>query len=153
MIMKNLFKYFAILIAVASFKSASAQTKGSDFKGAEATKAHYKALYFVDDTASAKIKMTLRNINNALEDPRIKGKVEIELVAFAGGYTMFLKSNPYQETLLALQAKGVILAECENTIKERKIDKATLFDFIGYVPSGNGEIIIRGSEGWTIVHP
>jgi intracellular sulfur oxidation DsrE/DsrF family protein len=97
--------------------------------------------------------MTLRNINNALEDPRLKGKVEIELVAFAGGYTMFLKSGKYESMLLGLQKKGVILAECENTIRERKIEKATLFDFIGYVPSGNGEIIIRGNEGWTIVHP
>jgi Uncharacterized conserved protein len=83
----------------------------------------------------------------------LKGKVEIELVAFSGGYTMFLKSGPYEKALLALQKKGVILAQCNNTIKERNIDKNTLFNFIGYVPSGNGEIIIRGNEGWTIVHP
>jgi intracellular sulfur oxidation DsrE/DsrF family protein len=151
--MKNLFKYFIIILAVAAVKTASAQTSNADFKGATASLPHYKALYFVDDTASAKIGMTLRNINNALEDPRLKGKVEIELVAFAGGYTMFLKSGKYESMLLGLQKKGVILAECENTIRERKIEKATLFDFIGYVPSGNGEIIIRGNEGWTIVHP
>ncbi len=66
---------------------------------------------------------------------------------------MFLKSGKYESMLLGLQKKGVILAECENTIRERKIEKAALFDFIGYVPSGNGEIIIRGNEGWTIVHP
>jgi intracellular sulfur oxidation DsrE/DsrF family protein len=151
--MKNLLKYFIIILAVAAVKTASAQTSNADFKGATASLQHYKALYFVDDTASAKIGMTLRNINNALEDPRLKGKVEIELVAFAGGYTMFLKSGKYESMLLGLQKKGVILAECENTIRERKIEKAALFDFIGYVPSGNGEIIIRGNEGWTIVHP
>jgi intracellular sulfur oxidation DsrE/DsrF family protein len=150
--MKNIVKYFVIILAVVSIKTASAQTN-ADFKGAEAKLPHYKALYFVDDTASAKISMTLRNINNAIEDPRLKGKVEVELVAFAGGYTMFLKSGKYEAPLKALQAKGVVLAECENTIRERKIDKATLFDFIGYVPSGNGEIVIRGNEGWTIVHP
>lgn len=97
--------------------------------------------------------MTLRNIDNAMEDPRLKGKVEIELVAFSGGYTMYLKSGQYEKALRALQAKGVVLAQCNNTIKERNIDKKTLFDFIGYVPSGNGEIIIRGNEGWAIVHP
>ncbi|WP_218625288.1 DsrE family protein [Mucilaginibacter sp. dw_454] len=151
--MKIVFKYFLVLAVVALVKPALAQKTDADFKGATADKAHYKALYFVDDTASAKIKMTLRNIDNALEDPRIKGKVEVELVAFAGGYTMFLKSNPYEKALLALQKKGVILAECSNTIRERNIDKSTLFDFIGYVPSGNGEIIIRGNDGWAIVHP
>jgi intracellular sulfur oxidation DsrE/DsrF family protein len=150
--MKNIVKYLVIILAVASIKTALAQSN-ADFKGATASLPHYKALYFVDDTASAKINMTLRNINNAIEDPRLKGKVEVELVAFAGGYTMFLKSGKYESQLKALQAKGVVLAECENTIRERKIDKATLFDFIGYVPSGNGEIIIRGNEGWTIVHP
>ncbi len=150
--MKNIVKCFIIVLAVASIKTATAQSN-ADFKGAVAKLPHYKALYFVDDTASAKINMTLRNINNALEDPRLKGKAEIELVAFSGGYTMFLKSGKYESQLKALQAKGVILAECENTLRERKIDKATLFDFIGYVPSGNGEIIIRGGEGWTIVHP
>jgi intracellular sulfur oxidation DsrE/DsrF family protein len=150
--MKNIVKYFVIILAVALIKTASAQTN-ADFKGAAASLPHYKALYFVDDTASAKITMTLRNISNAIEDPRLKGKVEIELVAFSGGYTIFLKSGKYESQLKTLQAKGVVLAECENTIKERKIDKATLFDFIGYVPSGNGEIIIRGNEGWTIVHP
>jgi intracellular sulfur oxidation DsrE/DsrF family protein len=150
--MKNIVKYFVIILAVVLVKTASAQSNAS-YTGAVPKLPHYKALYFVDDTASAKIGMTLRNINNAIEDPRLKGKVEVELVAFAGGYTMFLKAGKYEAQLKALQAKGVVLAECENTIRERKIDKATLFDFIGYVPSGNGEIIIRGNEGWTIVHP
>ena len=50
-------------------------------------------------------------------------------------------------------AKGVILAECSNTVRERKIDKSDLFDFVSYVPSGNGEIILRHYEGWAVVHP
>jgi len=52
-----------------------------------------------------KIKGTLRNIDNALEDPRLKGKLEVELVAFGDGVTVFEKANPYQEALLALQKK------------------------------------------------
>jgi intracellular sulfur oxidation DsrE/DsrF family protein len=47
----------------------------------------------------------------------------------------------------------MILAQCENTLKERKIDKTELFDFISFVPSGNGEIIIRQQQGWAVVHP
>jgi intracellular sulfur oxidation DsrE/DsrF family protein len=120
--MKNILKYFVIILAVVSVKTASAQSN-ADFKGATAALPHYKALYFVDDTASAKIGMTLRNINNALDDPRLKGKAEIELIAFAGGYTMFLKSGKYESQLKALQAKGVVLAECENTIRERKLTR------------------------------
>lgn len=150
--MKKLFLALLLFSAI-SIKPVMAQTETPAFKGAEATKAHYKALYFLDDADPKKIKGTLRNINNVLEDERLKGKVEIELVAFGDGVATFEKANPYEETLLALQKKGVILAQCSNTVRERNIDKNTLFSFISYVPSGNGEIIIRGADGWVIVHP
>ena len=90
---------------------------------------------------------------NALEDPRLKGKLQAELVVHGGGVAVFKKTNPYESQVKALQAKGVILAECENTLRERNISKDELFDFISFVPSGNGEIIIRQQQGWAVVHP
>jgi uncharacterized protein len=151
--MKKIMLSILVLSAFLSIKPAMAQNNTPVFTGAEATKSHYKALYFLDDADPKKIKGILRNINNALGDERLKEKVEIELVAFGDGVAVFEKANPYEDTLLALQKKGVILAQCSNTVRERNIDKNTLFPFISYVPSGNGEIIIRGSEGWVIVHP
>lgn len=151
--MKNLlFSLFALTMLCAS-KPVFAQSTPAEFKGAEATKSHYKALYYLDDADPKKIKGTLRNIDNALEDVRLKGKVEIELVAFSDGVAVYDKSGPFEAQLLALQKKGVILAQCNNTVMERHIDKATLFPFISYVPSGNGEIIIRQAEGWATIHP
>lgn len=88
-----------------------------------------------------------------MEDPRLKGKLEVELIVFGDGVAVYNKNNSYEAALKALQAKGVVLAQCENTLRERKIDKSELFDFISFVPSGNGEIIIREAEGWAIVHP
>jgi intracellular sulfur oxidation DsrE/DsrF family protein len=55
--------------------------------------------------------------------------------------------------LLKLKNKGVLFAQCENTMREKKISKDELWPFISYVPSGNGEIIIRQSQGWAVVHP
>ncbi len=150
--MQKLFRALFLFALVLLVRPALAQTAPA-FKGAEATLPKYKALYYLNDSDPNKIKGTLRNINNALEDERIKGKVEIELVAFGAGYTVFEKTSGYEETLLALQKKGVILAQCSNTIRERKIDTATLFPFISYVPSGNGEIIIRQAQGWATIHP
>ena len=147
--MKKIVQLLFILSGTLLIKPAMAQ----NFTGAEATKAHYKALYFLDDADPKKIKGTLRNIDNALEDVRLKGKIEVELVAFGDGVAVYEKANPYEATLLALQKKGVILAQCSNTIRERNIDKDTLFPFINYVPSGNGEIIIREADGWSVVHP
>lgn len=130
-----------------------AQTQPKQFKGAKAVLKHYKALYVLNSGDEKKITGTLRNLKNALDDPRLKGKLEVELIAFSDGVAVYRKNGPFEKTLLELQARGVILAQCENTIRERHIDKTELFDFISYVPSGNGEIIIRQQQGWAVVHP
>ena len=148
-------KYTLILAAFALMllaKPATAQTNAV-FTGAKPMLKSYNALYILNSSDDKKIKATLRNLDNALEDPRLKGKLHVELIAFGDGVSVFMKSNPYEETLKKLQDKGVILAQCSNTIHERKIDKNELFDFISYVPSGNGEIILREYEGWATVHP
>lgn len=138
-----------LLVGVKSFS----QSKSKDFHGAVAEAKSYKAVYFINDSSARKIKSTLRNIKNALEDPRLQGKLEVELVVFGDGVEVFKKTNHYDTLLTALQSKGVLLAQCLNTMKERKIDKSELWNFIGYVPTGNGEIIIRQAQGWTVVHP
>lgn len=124
-----------------------------EFHGAVAALKEYKALYILNQSDEKKIKAVIRNINNALEDTRLKGKLKVELIAFGDGVEIFKKSNRYDSLLIDLKNKGVILAQCENTIRERKIHKDDLWPFIAYVPSGNGEIIIRQSQGWVVIHP
>lgn len=131
----------------------SQQTSQQKFYGAKATLRQYNALYILNQSDEKKIKMVIRNINNALEDPRLKGKLKIELVVFGEGVEIYRKSNHYDTLLTALQNKGVLLAQCENTMREKKINKDDLWDFVSYVPSGNGEIIIRQYQGWAVVHP
>lgn len=151
--MKNYIALLAFALLAFAKPAAAQQTDPAAFTGAEAKLKHYNALYILNSNDEKKIKATLRNLNNAMEDPRLKGKIKVELVAFGDGVAVFMKNGLYEQTLKDLQAKGVILAECSNTIRERKIDKSELFDFISYVPSGNGEIIIRQYEGWATVHP
>ncbi len=134
-------------------RQGQSQSVQKTFTGAEATLKHYNALYVINTDDVKRITGTLRNIKNALEDPRLKGKLNVELIAFSGGVAMYQKDGPFEQTLKDLQAKGVLLAQCENTIRERHIDKDKLFPFISYVPSGNGEIIIRHYQGWAVVHP
>lgn len=141
----------ASLIATKGFSQSTKEP--AEFHGATANLKAYKALYILNSSDEKKIKGTLRNINNALEDPRLKGKLEVELVAFGDGVDVFKKTSHYDTLLTNLQKKGVLLAQCENTIRERKISKDDLLSFISYVPSGNGEIIIRQYQGWATVHP
>ncbi|ASU35150.1 DsrE family protein [Mucilaginibacter xinganensis] len=150
-------KKYILIAAICSLltlvKSANAQTDAAAFTGAQPKLEHYDALYVLNSSDEKKIRGTLRNMDNALEDPRLKGKLHIELIVFGDGVAVYMKSGLFEQALKSLQAKGVVLAECSNTVRERKIDKNDLFDFISYVPSGNGEIILRHFDGWAIVHP
>ena len=138
-----------LLVGIKSFS----QMNPDSFHGAVADAKSYKAVYYINDSSAHKIKGTLRNIKNALEDPRLKGKLDVELVVFGDGVEVFKKVNHYDTLLLALQKEGVLLAECLNTIKERHINKNELWDFISFVPTGNGEVIIRQAQGWAVMHP
>jgi len=140
-------------LSIATFSFSQKQNSGPVFHGATASLKEYKALYILNQSDDKKIKAIVRNINNALKDPRLKGKLKIELVAFGEGVEIFKRSNHYDTLLMSLKNKGVLLAECENTLTEKKISKDELWDFISYVPSGNGEIIIRQYQGWAVVHP
>lgn len=123
------------------------------FTGAVATEDHYRAIYQMDSASPDIIKKTIRNINNLLTDPRLKGKVEVELVAFSGGTEAYRKGSEYQEAIEDLVAKGVTVVQCLNTLEERKISKSELYDFLAFVPSGNGELLIQATDGWIIIKP
>lgn len=142
-----------MLIAVTVSIMIYAQKTMDVFHGAEATLREYKALYLLNQSDEKKIGLVFKNISNALEDPRLKGKLQIELIAFGDGMEIYRKTNHYATLLNALRSKGVILAQCENTVKERHINKEDLWPFVSYVPSASGKIIIRQYQGWAVVHP
>ena len=151
--MKKAILLVLLFSTVLMARNGYSQSVQKTFTGAQATLKNYNALYVINSSDVKKITGTLRNIKNAMEDPRLKGKLKVELIAFSDGVAVFEKDGPFEQTLKDLQAKGVLLAQCENTVRERHIDKDQLFPFISYVPSGNGEIIIRHYQGWAVVHP
>jgi uncharacterized protein len=142
-----------LLVPIRYVLADSKAEENAIYNGADATLNTYRAIYQLDQSNPDVIKKALRNINNALDDPRLKGKLKIELIAFSGGTEAMLKNSPYEQDLKQLIEKDVIIAQCSNSLKERKLSKDQLYDFVGYVPSGNGELIIRAAEGWVIVKP
>ncbi|WP_246250547.1 DsrE family protein [Sphingobacterium prati] len=145
---------FAMITIQAKAQSSKLLRYNQQYTGAVAKKKVYKAIYQLDSNEPKIIEKAIRNINNVLKDPRLKGHLQIELVAFSGGTEAYLKKNSqYEKPLQGLIEKGVIVAQCLNTLEEKHIAKEELFDFIGYVPSGNGELILRANEGWVIVKP
>lgn len=149
------FIYLFILALLTAFVPAMAQTNDvSAFHGAEATKDRYRAVYQLNTADTSVIRHALANIQNSLNDPRLKGKLDIELVVYSGAVAVYKKDKPYfEKEIQSLQKQGVILAMCENTMRMRKISRDELFPFISYVPTANGELIIRQQDGWAIIRP
>jgi len=136
-----------------SCKTIAQKADPLTFNGAQATKKMYRAIYQLNSEEGKKIKATLKNIQNALDDPRLTGKLQIELIVHGGGVALYMNNGPYEAELRTLLDKGVILVQCENTLRERKIGKDQLWPFVSFAPSANGELIIRQAEGWAYIHP
>ena len=130
-----------------------AVARAEDTAPAVASQAHYGAIFQIDSGSPGAIKKTLNNIENLLHDPRLKGKVQVELIANAQGFAAYVKNNGFEQKLQALQQQGVLLAQCANTLRELHVDRNDLYPFITVVPSGMGEITIREAEGWAYIHP
>jgi len=128
------------------------ETGSNAFSPAAAFLQQYHALYVINE-AGPKIKSVIGNITNVLKDPRLEGKLFIELLAFGDGIEMLLKANNYEALLQPLLDKGVVFVQCINTLTGRGISREELYPFVHYVPSANGEIILRQYEGWAIVKP
>ena len=134
--------------------AASAAPHASEWTApAVATHRHYGAIFQIDHGGRKDIKKTLNNIKNLLNDPRLKGHITIELIANSRGFDVYTKGNGFEKELRALQRRGVILAQCRNTLRELHIARTDLYPFITIVPSGVGEVAIREAESWAYIHP
>ncbi|HQU16364.1 MAG TPA: hypothetical protein PLO69_09705 [Gammaproteobacteria bacterium] len=150
----------ALLVALATalFAGLSPAALAASHDGmsapAEAVQGHhYSAIFQIDHGGHKFIKKALNSIKNLLEDPRVKGNITVELIANSRGYDVYTKGNGFEKELLELKHRGVIFAQCRNTLHELHIDPKDLYPFITIVPSGVGEITLREAQGWAYIHP
>ncbi|MBD3750766.1 MAG: DsrE family protein [Sphingobacteriales bacterium] len=148
----KILKLFLILLIANSICYAQ-NSNHQPYSQLKEKQAKYQAVLQLNSGDDKVIQGVLRNINNVLADSKLKGQIEIELVVFGNGIVLFMKDHPYEKQLLALKEKGVILAQCLNTMKAKNISKEQLFPFISYVESGIGELILKQKEGWVYIHP
>ncbi|MHB8282644.1 MAG: DsrE family protein [bacterium] len=113
----------------------------------------YHAIYVISANSKVKMNKIIDNIHNALNDPRLKGHIKIELLAFSAGTHLYFKGNGYKKDLLTLKKDGVELAQCANSLYELHIPISKLYSFVTVVPSAQGEIIIREAEGYAYLKP
>ena len=90
----------------------------------------------------------LKNISNL--QTALGPTTQIELVAHGSGIGILIDGKTTQKSRIAeLAASGVLFKACENTIRERKIDRATILTQAGTVPSGVAEVVLKQEAGWA----
>jgi intracellular sulfur oxidation DsrE/DsrF family protein len=112
----------------------------------------YRVLIHFDEADEKKQASVLRNVRNVLEDLGAD-QTQVELVAHGPGLDIFLDQSAVADGVEELQARGVIMAACRNTLRERNIAQERLLPGIQIVSSGIGELVRRQQEGWIYVHP
>jgi intracellular sulfur oxidation DsrE/DsrF family protein len=90
----------------------------------------------------------LKNISNL--QTALGSTTQIELVAHGSGIGILIDGKTTQKAKIAeLAATGVLFKACENTIRERKIDRSTILTQAGTVPSGVAEVVLKQEAGWA----
>lgn len=90
----------------------------------------------------------LKNISNL--QTALGPNTQIELVAHGSGIGILIDGKTTQKAkIMELAASGVLFRACENTIRERKIDRSTILSQVKTVPSGVAEVVLKQEDGWA----
>ena len=90
----------------------------------------------------------LKNITNL--QAALGPSTQVELVAHGAGISILVDGKTTQKAKIAeLAAAGVLFKACENTNRERKIDRTTILQQAGTVPSGVAEVVLKQEAGWA----
>jgi uncharacterized protein len=126
------------LFCVTNFVNLNAQSNKS-----------YKIVFQLTSNDTLVHKALIKQINNTLATAP---KSKIEVVCHSNGITMLQNTLTKQsESIKKLAAQGVVFAACENTIRERKIEKTSIVPESVVVPSGIIEIVAKQNKKWAYI--
>jgi intracellular sulfur oxidation DsrE/DsrF family protein len=130
---------FAFLLALSLGQAATAQSQPP----------HRIVMQLVsgDTLAHKSLFVQLRNLTEGWGD-----SVAIEVVCHGPGMNLLMTAKSTQGANIAkFQQQGVRFVACENTLKERKIDKSELLPQLDFVKMGIAEIVIKQEQGWSYI--
>jgi intracellular sulfur oxidation DsrE/DsrF family protein len=78
--------------------------------------------------------------------------LQLEVVCHGPGMDMLMNDRSVvQEKIKEFAAKGIVFLACENTIKERNLDRSKVIPEAGYVKAGIIHIVERQEDGWSYI--
>jgi uncharacterized protein len=109
----------------------------------------YKIVFQLTNSDTAVHRAMVKQIYNALTAaPNSK----IEVVCHNNGINFLQSAKTFQgDKIVDLKAKGVVFAACENTLRERKIEKTEIVSQAIFVPAGIIEVADKQMSGWAYI--
>ncbi|AYQ33498.1 DsrE family protein [Runella sp. SP2] len=134
---KNL---IALLVVVLAFVNQSF---------AQQTDKVHKIVFHLATSDTLAHKALAKQVANVLDYWK---NAQIEVVVHNNGIG-FMKKNEAKtaKEIEALKGRGVTFAVCENTLKQRKIDKSEILPGAVFVPVGIAELVLKQEEGWAYI--
>ena len=110
-------------------------------------------LQFSDDDVKKQF-VVLSIANNLVK--KYGDEINLEIVAFGPGLTLFTANTKYPEIMKSLSHKGVKLTACQST--HSRLSKAIgkdipMNDYVGMVGGGASHIIELVSQGYILLKP
>jgi len=94
-------------------------------------------------------KMLLRQLGNILN---AAPNSTVEVVCHGPGISILQTSKAaFPDKVADYHNKGIQFVACENTLKEKKIDKADIMPEATFVPAGIIEIVKKQELGWSYI--
>lgn len=133
--MKQLLVLFAFLLASVSFAQDSAR--------------QHRIIMQLTSGDTLVQKGLMRQLKNMKE---AAPSMQLEVVCHGPGMDLLLSDRSIvQPKITEFAGKGVVFLACENTIKERNLDRTKVIAEAGYVRAGIIHIVERQEDGWSYI--
>jgi intracellular sulfur oxidation DsrE/DsrF family protein len=111
----------------------------------------HKVVFELNAPAPSGWDQLFHNVENVQKTFAADG-TQIEIVFFGKGLRMLLKTNTeYAERLKEAADKGVVIAACQNTMRQMKVTGDDLFPFATQVDSGVAELVRKQEAGFVYI--
>jgi uncharacterized protein len=113
------------------------------------SQAEHKIIFQLTDGDAEVHQKFIRQLHNILN---AAPNAKIEVVTQGMGIDLLkLEQNTFEEELIGLSKKGIVFVICENTLKQRSMNKTQFLPLAGFVPSAILELVLKQEQGWSYI--
>jgi intracellular sulfur oxidation DsrE/DsrF family protein len=116
------------------------------------TESKHRLVVQVSDDSPKTWNQALNNARN-VQTELGKDNVDIRIVVYGNGIGMLKLDSEVAGRVKQAVDGGITVVACENTMKGRKIARADMLPYSGYVKAGIVEIMQRQRDGYVYVRP